>query len=314
MTAPAVRAAAAVPAAPWAGRRERAEALCERYPFAREPLSLYRALVDVQEAAWSAARTDPPVPGDLPRYTAERVLPGVLAATAAAGPRALADFVRGQFASTSDYARTEMVQHWLAGGAAEQTPVERYLARASAGPVLEALGDRAGEACAPERRVDDESGRRPDADGRHCPVCGGLPQLAYFAAPPESLAAGPRSLLCSRCAGVWTYPRLTCASCGEPDTAKLTVLAEEGVDERALSGSAVRGLRGRSPVAAGTPSPRFPHMRVDACTTCSRYLLSMDLGRDPRAVPAVDELAAIPLDLYAVDRGFTKVVPNLMGA
>jgi formate dehydrogenase maturation protein FdhE len=55
-------------------------------------------------------------------------------------------------------------------------------------------------------------------------------------------------------------------------------------------------------------------MRIDACTTCSRYLVSIDLGRDPRAVPVVDELAAIPLDLHAVDRGFTKVAPNLMGA
>ena len=43
-------------------------------------------------------------------------------------------------------------------------------------------------------------------------------------------------------------------------------------------------------------------------------LLTIDLGRDPRAVPLVDELAAIPLDLYAVEAGFTKVVPNLMGA
>jgi formate dehydrogenase maturation protein FdhE len=55
-------------------------------------------------------------------------------------------------------------------------------------------------------------------------------------------------------------------------------------------------------------------MRIDACAACSRYLLSIDLGRDPRAVPVVDELAAIPLDLHAADRGFTKVIPNLMGA
>jgi formate dehydrogenase maturation protein FdhE len=55
-------------------------------------------------------------------------------------------------------------------------------------------------------------------------------------------------------------------------------------------------------------------MRIDACAACSRYLVSIDLGRDARAVPVVDELAAIPLDLHAVERGFTKVVPNLMGA
>jgi formate dehydrogenase maturation protein FdhE len=54
-------------------------------------------------------------------------------------------------------------------------------------------------------------------------------------------------------------------------------------------------------------------MRIEACTACSRYLLSVDLTRDPRAVPVVDELAAVPLDLCAADRGLTKVMPNLMG-
>jgi len=300
MTAPAVLAA------PWAARRERAETLRGRYPFAREPLALYRALVDVQEPAWSAARLDAPGAGDLPGYVAERVLPGVIDVSAAAGPKTLAELVRSQFAGTSVHARGEMIRRWLDGE--EQTPVERYLARASAGPVLEALGDRAGEACGANRVAAPPGGER----NLSCPVCGGPPQLAFIAAPPESLAAGPRSLLCARCAASWAYPRLTCAACGDSDTSKLTVLAEEGTDERALSGSAVRGLRGRSD--PGGPGPRFPHMRIDACTTCSRYLLSIDLGRDPRAVPVVDELAAIPLDLHAVDRGFTKVTPNLMGA
>lgn len=296
--------APAVLAAPWAARRDRAEALRHRYPFARGPLALYRALVDEQERAWSAARVDDPSPADLPRYVAERALPAVIDATTAAGPNTLVDVVRAQFAGAPAEARAEMIRRWLRGD--EQPPVERYLARAAAGPVLEALGDRAGDAC----------GTAPSGagDDRHCPVCGGLPQLACIAAPPESLAAGPRSLVCSRCAAAWAYPRLTCASCGEQDTAKLTVLAEEGTDERALSGSSVRGLRGRPDPAAAGGGPRFPHLRIDACTACSRYLVSVDLGRDPRAVPVVDELAAIPLDLYAADRGFTKVVPNLMGA
>jgi formate dehydrogenase maturation protein FdhE len=37
------------------------------------------------------------------------------------------------------------------------------------------------------------------------------------------------------------------------------------------------------------------------------------LGRDRRAVAQVDEIAAIPLDLYAKERGLRKVVPNIMG-
>jgi hypothetical protein len=305
--------APAVLAAPWAARRGRADVLRERYPFAREPLVLYRALVDVQESAWSRARLDPPRGADVAGYVAERVLPGVIDVSAGAGPKPLADLLRAQFAAAPAVARAEMIRRWLDGD--EQTPAERYLARASAGPVLEALGDRAGEACGGA----DRAGGRPEDEADHhatmalrCPVCGGLPQLAFIAVPPESLAAGPRSLLCSRCAASWAYPRLTCASCGERETAKMTVLAEEGADERTLSGSTVRGLRGRSD--PGGSGSRFPHMRIDACSTCSRYLVSIDLGRDPRAVPVVDELAAIPLDLHAVDRGFTKVIPNLLGA
>jgi FdhE protein len=52
---------------------------------------------------------------------------------------------------------------------------------------------------------------------------------------------------------------------------------------------------------------------VDACDACRRYMLAVDLRKDAAAVPLVDELAAIPLDLFAKERGLTKVVPNLMG-
>jgi formate dehydrogenase maturation protein FdhE len=52
---------------------------------------------------------------------------------------------------------------------------------------------------------------------------------------------------------------------------------------------------------------------VDACDTCGGYLLTVDLRRAPGAVPIVDELAAMPLDLYAREQGKHKLVPNLMG-
>jgi formate dehydrogenase maturation protein FdhE len=66
--------------------------------------------------------------------------------------------------------------------------------------------------------------------------------------------------------------------------------------------------------SATEPEPAvFPHLRIEGCEHCDRYVLGVDLGRDPQAVPEVDELAAIPLALYAVERGFTKLTPNLMG-
>jgi FdhE protein len=52
---------------------------------------------------------------------------------------------------------------------------------------------------------------------------------------------------------------------------------------------------------------------VDACESCRRYLIAVDGRRDEAAVPVVDELVALPLDLDARERGFTKIAPNLMG-
>jgi formate dehydrogenase maturation protein FdhE len=54
-------------------------------------------------------------------------------------------------------------------------------------------------------------------------------------------------------------------------------------------------------------------MRVDACESCHRYLLTIDLRKDTRAIPIVDEIAGLPLDLYARERGMTKITPNLLG-
>ena len=78
---------------------------------------------------------------------------------------------------------------------------------------------------------------------------------------------------------------MTCAVCGEQSTSKLPIFAD---------------------------AERFPHLRADACETCRRYLITIDLRKDPNAVPVVDELVALPLDLYVKERGFTKIVPNLM--
>ena len=54
-------------------------------------------------------------------------------------------------------------------------------------------------------------------------------------------------------------------------------------------------------------------MRIEACESCRQYVLSVDLASEPAAVPMVDELAAIPLDLYAREQGFSKITTNLMG-
>lgn len=126
---------------------------------------------------------------------------------------------------------------------------------------------------------------RPPADGG-CPRCGGRPQLSYLADSGELLVTAPRRLLCCRCGDSWVHERMTCPGCGERSSDKLPIFSDD---------------------------ERFPALRADGCETCRRYLISVDGRKDPAAVPVVDELIALPLDLHMRELGFTKIVPNLMG-
>jgi len=168
----------------------------------------------------------------------------------------------------------ELVSRWLSGR--EQPATDRFLARAATAPVLEALPELARQA----------RGLSVEPAASLCPACGGLPQLAYFGLSGEALVTAPRHLLCSVCGHAWEYPRMVCAGCGSDDTAKLPIFAD---------------------------TDHFPNVRADACEVCRRYLLTVDLPKDPTAVPVVDELAALPLDLFVRERRFTKITSNLMG-
>ncbi len=283
----------AVVAGHWTERRRRAAELMECWPFATEVLTFYGALLDVQERAHETARAELADPSWAIPYAVARVLPMVRAVTAASGPEKLARAV----ADLPTDGWEEKAKRWLDGGAL--SAVDRYLARAAVGPVLEALGPAFG-------RVWD--GPR---DVRHCPQCGGPPQVSLLASTGEDLVAPRRYLECSRCAWRWAYPRMTCAGCGEIEARQQPIFAEEGTTEAEAAGTVFRGL-GAAP--AGTPASGacFRHVSIYACRSCSRYLLNVDLSRDARAVPVVDEMAAMPLDLYAREQGIAKIVPNLM--
>jgi formate dehydrogenase maturation protein FdhE len=253
---------------PWAARRRRAEQLRERHPFAAEVLTLYLALVDVQEPAFEAALGLPP---EAAPARARELLPRVIEVTVAAGPARLGESAVARYHSAD---LDDLLGRWLRD--AEQSLVDRYLARATWSPLLEAM-EPAGLAVLCAAR---------GGEGSRCPACGGPPQVGFFALSGEALVTGPRHLVCARCARDWIHPRMVCPGCGEQTGARLPVYSE---------------------------ADRFPHLRIDACETCRRYVLAADLRKDAEAVPIVDELAALPLDLYARERDLRKVVPNLMG-
>lgn len=115
-----------------------------------------------------------------------------------------------------------------------------------------------------------------------CPFCGSKPQVAVLR--PEG-DGGKRSLVCSLCSSEWTFRRLVCPGCGEEHKDKLPVfIADE-----------------------------FDYVRVDACDTCHTYMKSIDMTKNGRAVPVVDELATVSLNLWAQEKNYHKLTPNLFG-
>jgi Protein involved in formate dehydrogenase formation len=273
---------------PWAAHRRRGEELRGRHAYAAELLTLYLALLEVWEQAWRQARADQPGPHELTGWAVRHVVPRVAAATAQSGPPSLAAAVTELAAGGS----VEQVLHgWLAGD--EQAPAARYLARAVLRGPLDAVD--VADVCA---------GDPAERGGRTCPRCGGRPQLSFRAESAESLVSGRRLLACARCGTTWAYSASTCAWCGETAGARRTVFAEKR--DRPVVGREDGDAPGGGPAL-------FPHLRIEACESCSRYLIDIDLGRDARAVPEVDELTALPLDLFAAERGLTKITPNLMG-
>jgi FdhE protein len=115
-----------------------------------------------------------------------------------------------------------------------------------------------------------------------CPRCNSLPLLGVLR--PEG-DGGKRFLQCSFCSHEWEFRRILCAHCGEEQEQKLPVYVAEQV----------------------------PHIRVECCETCKHFLRTINLTKDGRAVPIVDDLAAIPLTLWAQENGYTRIQTNLLG-
>ncbi|HLK53401.1 MAG TPA: formate dehydrogenase accessory protein FdhE, partial [Candidatus Angelobacter sp.] len=57
----------------------------------------------------------------------------------------------------------------------------------------------------------------------------------------------------------------------------------------------------------------FDYVRIDACDTCHTYIKSIDLTKNGNAVPMVDELATVSLNLWALEYNYQKLQPNLFG-
>ncbi len=115
-----------------------------------------------------------------------------------------------------------------------------------------------------------------------CPFCSRKPALGVLRQMGDG---GARSMVCSFCLAEWEFRRLVCPGCGEENDKNLAVYT----------------------------SSDFDCIRVECCDTCKTYIKTIDLTKNGRAEPLVDELASAPLDLWAREHGFAKLQANLLG-
>jgi len=54
-------------------------------------------------------------------------------------------------------------------------------------------------------------------------------------------------------------------------------------------------------------------VETQVCDACQRYMHLVRRDREPEAIPELDELVALPLDVMCLDYGFVKIHPNLAG-
>jgi FdhE protein len=119
-------------------------------------------------------------------------------------------------------------------------------------------------------------------EGLDCPWCAQPPQAGVLRSQGDGLAF---ELVCALCLRRRSFPRSRCPRCQESSESLIATYTAEG----------------------------FPHMRLLTCDGCKGYLHVIDLERDVTAIPEVDELSAVPLDLWAVQQGYHKLQPNLAG-
>jgi formate dehydrogenase maturation protein FdhE len=117
-----------------------------------------------------------------------------------------------------------------------------------------------------------------------CPRCGGPPWIGWRRSGSGD-EAPQRFVGCGICGTETVLSRIACAACGQTEPTKLAVFQTE----------------------------RHAGVRIEACDVCLRYVKSIDLTLDGRAVPEIDDLASLSLDLWAGEQGYERLEPSLAG-
>jgi formate dehydrogenase maturation protein FdhE len=281
--------------AKWDRRIRRANELVFAYPFAAEGLRFYSQIATVQKdvytdferalASSSSGSAETPLQDAFDIFALLPKFPGVLAAIERAAPAPLAlaaaDFSRRGPAAWQQ-AIEDFWQCRLEAAPGEGESKEELSGESSIGRPPEVLLTWIILQPYAEYLADRRGPVKVDGTPLTCPVCGSRPIVGVLRGQGDG--AG-KSMICMLCAHEWGFRRIYCPACGEE----------------------------REPQMAFYSAPEIAHVRVDVCDTCHTYLKSIDLTKTGSAVPVVDELATIPLDLWAREHGYSKLQTNLLG-
>lgn len=277
----------------WDNRLARAEELAEIHTFAREPLGFYREILifqkDLYNSLSEAIAADLELETSCPFHGGSIALhlpllvaffPPFLSLIKRVGTQELSGIAGKLLASSAEGECEALLESYWAKHLHpedfDQGPALLFFPKAFLQPYAELMARN-------HPQVDsDQEWQVAEGGGAACPLCGSKPQLAVLRSEAEG---AKRSLLCSLCATEWRYKRVCCPSCGEE----------------------------RFPKLSYHRAPDFPHVRVEVCESCKKYIKAIDLTVDGRAVPAVDEISTLPLDLWAVEQGYSKIELNLLG-
>ncbi|MFZ3214821.1 MAG: formate dehydrogenase accessory protein FdhE [Candidatus Acidiferrales bacterium] len=281
--------------AKWDSRIRRASELTSVYPFCAEGLRFYARVATLQRSLYGEiqqALADSPKLTSLGTLRDELdlflLLPkfsGFLSAIEQIAPAPLAQ-ASAELSRKGPAGWQQAIEDFWQG--ARESP-------AGVGGAGEERDDDAGEVPAAQRLLawiflqpyaeylaDRRGPLSLDGTPATCPLCGGRPVVGVLRSEGDG---AKKSLVCMLCAHEWVFRRIYCPGCGEE----------------------------REPQMAFYAAPEIAHVRVDVCDTCHTYLKSVDLTKTGLAVPIVDELATIPLDLWAREHGYEKLQMNLLG-
>jgi FdhE protein len=276
----------------WDRRIGRATELASSYPFAAEGLRFYACVATFQKSLYAEIQQ---VLADSPKISSARPLrdeldlslllpkfPGLLTLIERIAPSPLAQAAAG-LAQKGPAGWQQAIERFWHGDAGLSEAVDDADARDLHG-ASSAEMSLAWIYLQPyaEYLADSSEPAVEHGTPSTCPLCGSKPIVGVLRSEGDG---AKKSLVCMLCAHEWNFRRIYCPACGEE----------------------------REPQMAFYSATEIAYVRADVCDSCHHYMKTVDLTKDGRAVPVVDELATIPLNLWAVEHGYAKLQPNLLG-